>query len=528
MEALMKKNPNLLWIVAILLGWLFDFLFWQQSFGINFAIFTVCCLLGGFLLLWFNGQRPARGTLWLIPLILFFAAITFLRAEPLTVFLGALMILFLMVVLANTFLGGRWFVYSLADYVAGFFKLMGSMLAQPVMFNSEVSCERKESGRQAVKINIWPTLRGILIAIPILAIFAALLASADSIFGNQLSALLKLFFGLNKFPEYIFRLFYILLIAYGLAGAFLHAALHSRDEKLIGEEKPLVSQFLGFTETAIVLGSVIVLFAAFVVIQVRYLFGGLVNINIAGFTYSEYARRGFGELIAVAFLSLLMIMGFGAITHRESQAHKRAYSGLSIAIVLLVMVMLISAYQRLNLYEVAYGFSRLRTYTYVALVWIGVLLLAAVLLEFLRREHFIALAVALTSLGLAVSLSLLNVDGFIVRHNVERAMQGQSLDVQYLVSFSSDAIPVLVDEFHSASLTPSIHEKIGAILVCHDSRNPTNQGMGDWRSFTLSGWMADNAIKRVQAELNGYHVNNNNDSETLQVQTPSTTVYRCN
>jgi hypothetical protein len=523
MEAFMKKNPNLLWIMAILLGWLFDFLFWQQSFGVNFAIFTVCCLLGGFLLLRVNDQRPARGTLWLIPLILFFAAITFIRAEPLTVFLGVLIPFLLMVVLANTFLGGRWFAYSLADYVSGFFKLMGSMLAQPAMFNSEVSRERKESSQQAVKINIWPALRGILIAIPILAIFAALLASADSIFSNQLGALLKPFFGWDKFPEYIFRLFYILLIAYGLAGAFLHAALHSRDEKLIGEEKPLVPQFLGFTETAIVLGSVIVLFAAFVVIQVRYLFGGLANINITGFTYSEYARRGFGELMAVAFLSLLMIMGFGAITRRESQAHKWAYSGLSIAIVLLVMVILISAYQRLNLYEVAYGFSRLRTYTYVALVWIGVLLLAVGILEFLRRERFIALAVLLTSLGFAVSLSLLNVDGFIVRHNVDRVMQGQSLDVQYLVSFSSDAIPVLVDEFHSASLTTSTHEAIGAILVCHKALNNADQGTGDWRSFTFTRWAAEAAIQKVQTELNTYHMN----YETFQVRTPANTVYPC-
>ena len=56
----MKKNPNLLWITAIALGWLFDLLFWEQSFGINFAIFTVLCLVGGFLLLWINHQHPAR------------------------------------------------------------------------------------------------------------------------------------------------------------------------------------------------------------------------------------------------------------------------------------------------------------------------------------------------------------------------------------------------------------------------------------------------------------------------------------
>ena len=67
-----------------------------------------------------------------------------------------------------------------------------------------------------------------------------------------------------------------------LAGVFLHAALHSKDEKLLGEEKPLISQFLGFTETAIVLGSVIILFTAFVVVQFKYFFGGQANLGVGG------------------------------------------------------------------------------------------------------------------------------------------------------------------------------------------------------------------------------------------------------
>ncbi len=120
------------------------------------------------------------------------------------------------------------------------------------------------------------------------------------------------------------------------------------------------------------------------VIQVRYFFGGQANISVAGFTYSEYARRGFGELIFVAFFSLLMILGLGAVTRRESLAQQRVFSGLSAAIVVLVMVMLVSAYERLLLYETAYGFSRLRTYTHVALVWIGILLAAVVVLEILH------------------------------------------------------------------------------------------------------------------------------------------------
>ena len=67
---------------------------------------------------------------------------------------------------------------------------MGSLIAQPISFNVEVKREQAESGIPTKRLNLWPVLRGIVIAIPILAIFAALLASADTIFNNQLNAFL--------------------------------------------------------------------------------------------------------------------------------------------------------------------------------------------------------------------------------------------------------------------------------------------------------------------------------------------------
>ena len=91
--------------------------------------------------------------------------------------------------------------------------------------------------RTRAKRRLWPILRGILIAIPILAIFAALLASADLIFAQRLDHLIALF-RLEKLPEYIFRGVYILIGAYLLVGVFLHAAMRSKDEELIGEGKP--------------------------------------------------------------------------------------------------------------------------------------------------------------------------------------------------------------------------------------------------------------------------------------------------
>jgi len=50
------------------------------------------------------------------------------------------------------------------------------------------------------------------------------------------------------------------------------------------------------TESTIIFASLIVLFGAFVLVQVRYFFGGGANISAEGYTYAEYARRGFLSL----------------------------------------------------------------------------------------------------------------------------------------------------------------------------------------------------------------------------------------
>src|SRR5918993_2802594 len=60
------KQPNRLWVMVLLLGWIFDFLFWQRAVGINFAIFSTLCLLGGMFLLFAEGHRPARSSLLLL------------------------------------------------------------------------------------------------------------------------------------------------------------------------------------------------------------------------------------------------------------------------------------------------------------------------------------------------------------------------------------------------------------------------------------------------------------------------------
>jgi hypothetical protein len=533
MEVRVKTNPNRFWAIVILLGWTFDFLFWKKPLGINFAIFVTICLLTGILLLRVDGLRLSRGSGLLLFPIAFFAAMTFIRLEPMTVFLSISMALSLMGMIALTYLNGEWIRYSLLDYAFGYLQLFGSMIARPLGFISEN--RRLPSGQPQVSENrnarVWPVLRGIVIALPILAIFASLLSSADPIFANRFKDFIDLF-RIDNLPEYIFRLAYILIFAYLLAGTFLHAAQKS-DEKV--EEKTWVSPFFGFTESTIVLGSVVLLFIAFVVIQFQYFFGGQANISIEGYTYSEYARKGFGELVTVAFFSLLLLLGLGAITRRETENQRRTFSILGIGLVGLVIVMLVAAFQRLGLYEMAYGFSRLRTYTHVFMIWLGLLLVAVVILEVLRRERVIGLGMVLASLGFVISLSLLNVDAFIVKQNIQREVrsttdktfaQGRAdLDAQYFVDLSDDAIPSLVNAFHSKSLPVSVKEKVGAALACKQYERKQDTRKYPWQSFHFSRWNADTGFKEVKKELDDYKIVDKD--WPVQVETPSGEEFPC-
>lgn len=528
----MKNNPNRFWALVILLGWAFDFLFWDKPVGVNLFIYVTLCIGTGIYLLQTDGLRLSRrGGLLLLPLA-FFAAVSFFRREPMTLFLSTSIVIFLMGVFALTYLGGNWTRYRIVDYIFGYLTLFASMIARPLGFAAEVKRDQPSLSEKRGS-SILPIVRGIVIALPVILIFGALLSSADLVFAKRFEEFIDLF-NIENLPEYIFRLVLILIIAYALAGAFLHAAQKSDDK---AEEKNLIPPFLGFTESAIVLGSVVILFAAFVAIQFQYFFGGQSNINIEGYTYSEYARRGFGELVAVAFFSLLMLLGLGSITKRATELQRRVFSSLGIVLVGLVIVMQVSAFQRLVLYENAYGFSRLRTYTHVFMIWLAALLIAVVALELLKKERAIGFAMVLASLGFVASLGLLNVDAFIVRQNIQRELRGVpqeenlserqrvELDTQYFLELSDDAVPVLVAGFQNKALPLATRERIGAALACRWHDKQEDERKTPWQGFHVATALADQAFSQIKDSLASYKIN---DTDwPIIIETPSGETISC-
>src|SRR5687767_2829782 len=249
---------------------------------------------------------------------------------------------------------------------------------------------------------------------------------------------------------------------------------------------------LGTVETAIILGLVDLLFLSFVIVQAPYLFGGMDLVqNTPDFKLAEYARRGFGELVAVAALVLPMLLISHWLLRRDNGVPEkvfRVFAGLQIALLFVIMA---SAVQRLILLtgELGYGLTTVRFYPMVFMIWLAVVFGWFALTVFRgARKHFAwgALWSAIVILG---ATNLLNPDAFIVRTNVDLMLQGRQFDSHYNASLSDDAVPVLLE---AVPLMNGV-DRCGVTTHLHNRMLEATQEV-DLRSWGLSRATARNML----------------------------------
>jgi len=495
------RYPVGLTLAALVLGLSVELLFDGRPLGISALIWACLSILALLLMGALEGARPSRDSLAFIPGILLFATFVFVRAEPMTAFLSLVALLALFALWVRVYrTGGLW--------RHGWIDLGLALLWVPLESWARTWAPLSDAwlriaGERGQRSRLAAILRGLLLAIPILLVLGALLSAADQVFSDYLRALLD-WLGLDKLVELAGRTAIVILSGLFFLGALAVGLFPREGRKLIGEERPLILPFLGFTEAAVVLAAVDLLFAAFVAVQFAYLFGGEANISAAGYTYSEYARRGFGELVAVAVLTLGLILGLASWAKRERPGQKGWFHALSILLVGLMGVILASALMRLLLYENAYGFTRLRTYTHVAILWMGVVFLVFLALLLAQRLRQFAPVAGVCFAGFIATLGFLNVDAFIVRQNVGRMAESGKVDAAYLTSLSSDAVLRLVELAEASD--DSLRQELLPGLACRLAELEQREEETGLPSYHLSHSAALQALRGIEADLSPYRV----------------------
>lgn len=353
--------------------------------------------------------------------------------------------------------------------------------------------------------------RGLLIAAPVLLVFALLLASADAVFAGYVDRVMTLFtFEAWNVP--IFQIAFTVGFGWLACGTLAYGvARRSPMQTTSDEEKPKRKRFnLGLIEAVITLGSVDLLFGLFVLIQFAYFFGGEGTMDMTGMTHSQYARRGFFELVAVSILTLGLVLALDNATVRRAARHTLLFRVLAVVLVGLTGVLLVSAAQRMLLYEAAYGFTPLRVYTHVFMLWLGVLFGFFLLALFRVRLRIFSLGVLVVMIGYAGTLNLMNVEGYIAERNIARADAGFEVDFRYLRTLSADATPAVLALYETTE-SEALHEMAGQWLAAQLVRLERERDSDGNNVFSAhaardSAWVALDGVREMLPEYVPYYL----------------------
>lgn len=413
-------------ICALILGILFEIVIYGEHPGIGFLLFWLASV-GATLFLLRSAERLRPERLWMfLPSLLMAFSIFRYDAFIVRVWGTALCLLFLAWAMAWNLLCD-WHTDVLSRlFPAGTYN--PAKLTSHAKESLRVEC-RWESEK------VVQVFRGIILATGLLVVFGTLLANADAVFGAQLKSLFDSLAFLSPAPGV--RIFLWLALSGGALRLWLLAPP--------SEAAPVRSAFQP-TELFIALGSLNGLLVAFLLMHGRYLFGHSSLVESLGFSYADYARRGFFELtLCIGLLLPLVLVAYRAAEVRKEPRLRYLGGGL----ILSAMGLAVSAVKRMFLYIDAYGLSVERFYAAAGIfVALSVLMWAAYCCFQPRSVAWLLARQKVTVIALLSLLALVNVDAVVARSHLTLVEQGKmSLDTDYLsFHMSADAVPVL-EEF---------------------------------------------------------------------------------
>ncbi|MBI2954947.1 MAG: DUF4173 domain-containing protein [Chloroflexi bacterium] len=467
--------------VALLVGIIGDSLLRATPLGLNLVLWVGLLSLVGFAIARWQGVKLLGGGRWAVLPAIFFAGTIAWHDSVTLGTVNFVALLAALTILASRARCGRVQIAGISRYVGdSLFVAIFSAFGALLLLAGDVRWGQVPRGGMAG--NAAAVSRGLFIAIPLVLIFGGLFMAADAVFEDMIRNVFDW-----SIPDLIGHIIVSLTFAWVVAG-FLRLMLIGPDWKAPGGTGPRFMS-LGIIEMGTILGALDALFLAFVMVQSRYLFGGTAFINATNISYSDYARRGFFELVTVAVLVLPVLLFADWAMRKENPGHVRIFRTLATALVLLLFVVIASAVQRMYLYYAEYGLTELRLYTMVFMGWIAfVFCWFIATVQRGQRERF-AFGMVVTGFLALAALNLISPEAIIVKENVGRARAEQPMDARNVAKLSADAVPTLIDEL--SSIAPSDRRPIIENLLRKWSEED-----GDWRTWN---WSRSRAVRSVKA-----------------------------
>lgn len=388
------------------------------------------------------------------------------RPKPAHILLGAILCAFSAVfsLTASALLHGLCFVFLIAGWVwwlhavgggTGFvtrylpLDLGDALLVQPFREYGSGPAAMSESVKKSESAKTVRTvLVGLLVTVPLTVIVGVLLASADQavadIFGkigdviseDVVAILAEIGFGIP--------------VAFWLFGAFRSGAAR-RENPMPDDEthaqRLSVLRFLPNLGLYAGVTPICLLYLLYVCTQTNYFLSAFAGKLPEDMIYSDYARRGFFELCAIAVINLIVMLVMNGCAKHGGEKRPKALTGYVTALCLFTLFIIATALAKMVLYIDAYGLTRSRLYTSWFMVLLAVVFLVLIVRQFVRK---FPTAAVLTTVFIAMFgvLCFSRPDAVIANYNLSRYANHtlNELDLHMLTELSDDALVVLAQK----------------------------------------------------------------------------------
>lgn len=484
--------------VGVLLGIAGDVLLYRaEDIGLS-ATLWLLATLACFLEVTRRAKRPLtdeRKWLLAIPITLF-ALTAIVRDSPLVVGVSIAVALALGCILAAPMPRPTLMRGSVGSYITALPYSSAMAFIGGFCILAEVSWARIW-GPRAARSKWMPWVRGVLIALPVLAMFTLLFMSADAAFKEIVDSTFS-FASADVFEH----LFVVLFFAWPMMGLARMLLVRGFTYSMsVASEEPVATANLlpertrlGMVEVLVILGTISALFAIFVAVQLRYLFGGhsLVQ-ERTGLTYAEYAHKGFIELVAVVALTLVLLVVIDHVRWRGDRRTELSYRLPAGLLTVLAGVIVASAMQRLRLYDQVFGITELRLLVATFLGWVAMVLIwLLIVIAKDARDRFAFGSFVAGLVVLAVWVAA-NPAALVAQRNIGKIGEkhrGVTYDSTYATELSADAVPALLNGLDE--MPPASRAAVERALI---NQLGPDAATDSWREWNVSRARARNLVQ---------------------------------
>ena len=291
---------------------------------------------------------------------------------------------------------------------------------------------------------------GLLIGTPFIMIVIFLLSSADATFKNIFVHLFN--FDINV-PENIGTLIWSLPMATYLYALIYGSSIEDNSKSFnidkfnkTMDNAAFIPRLSLYTVNAVIC----CFYILFIGIQTIYFIDILGGSLPADFTYSEYARRGFFELLAVALINIVFI-AVAKIFSVKNENNK--YLHIHIILNSILTLALISVdFAKMYLYISTYGLTTLRIIPSVFMIFLCFVFAFIIIGEFKKSFPVTRLSFYAGNI-LFVLLCLANIDAVVAGYNLNAYMNGNLpyYDIYDLRESDMAAMPVIYKAWKNSS-----------------------------------------------------------------------------